>query len=75
MSEKRLNNELIEKSRRENECYKVVDELNGLLASISNILKEADKSYVLGECLFLIDNTFVVEECDGEMCAIDLERC
>lgn len=69
----------IKKRRRELECYKIVDELNVLLNQISNILQKVDSSYgdsyVLGECRFLVNNTFVVRECDGEMCSIDLEYC
>lgn len=68
--------ENIKKNRRESECYKIVGELNELLVSISNILKRAEvNSCVLGECQFLINNTFILRECDGEMCSIDLEYC
>lgn len=71
--------ESIKKNRRELECYKIVDELNVLLNQISNILQKVDSSYgdsyLLGECRFLINNTFIVDECDGEKCWIDLEYC
>lgn len=67
----------IKKKRREAECYKVVDELNELLGQISNILKRV--KYIdrceLGECEFLIDNTFIVREWSDEEPCIDLERC
>lgn len=67
----------IKKKRREAECYKVVDELNELLGQISNILKRAKyiNSCELGECEFLIDNTFIVREWSDEEPCIDLERC
>ena len=69
--------ESIKKSRRASECYKVTEELNVLLGQISNILKRT--KYIdrckLGECEFLIDNTFIVEEWSDEEPCIDLERC
>lgn len=68
--------ESIKKRRRELEYYKIVDELNELLGQMSDILKKAEvNSYLLGECRFLINNTFIVDECDGEKCWIDLEYC
>ena len=68
--------ESIKKRRRELVYYKVVNELNELLGQMSDILKKAEvNSCVLGECAFLINNTFIIRECDGEMRSIDLERC
>ena len=50
---------------------------NELLGQISNILKRAKyiNSCELGECEFLIDNTFIVREWSDEEPCIDLERC
>lgn len=69
--------ENIKKSRRKIEYHRAVDELNELLGQISNILKRAKyiDSCELGECEFLIDNTFIVREWSDEEPCIDLERC
>lgn len=62
----------VKKHRQVNECYETVIKLNKLLEPIVEILKELKDKDMIGDCSYLIGNSFVVNECDGEK-YIDLD--
>lgn len=55
----------IKKHRQENECYEIAKKLNELLKPIVDILEELRDKDMIGDCDYLIGNSFIVRE-DGE---------
>lgn len=65
--------ENVKKHRQANECYETVIKLNKLLEPIIEILEELKDKDMIGDCDYLIGNSFVVRDYD-EGKYIDLER-
>lgn len=65
--------ENIKKHRQENECYEIAKKLNELLNPIVDIMKELKEKDMVGDCDYLIGNSFVVREAVGGENYIDLK--